>query len=151
MKKLMTWAVMMLMVALMPMTTSCGDDDDENVALSSYIIGNWRCFRLTYYYGGQTESRDLTKTGELSAAYYEMSFKNSWNVVFKYWEQDTYGTKHWVEENGKYVIKGDIVSVNDSEGHTYDFLFDPKEKTLCIQSSAPINGATLKANVYLRK
>ena len=131
--------------------SSSGDGDGQgDISLDSYIIGSWHSFKGTVYANGQSQSVNITKTGEYSSAYYEIVFQNGGQAIFKGWQSDNNGLTKWMEESCRYTIKNDVVTLIDSNGESLGLLFDYGDRTLCIR--AVINRDTqATVNVYLRK
>lgn len=131
---------------------SCGSDDDEEVAdVNSYIVGEWHSYKATIYYEGQQVTKEVTKTGEFSSAYFEMLFKIDGTMDFYSWQNNSSGINNWVKSQARYTINGDMVSILDSDGSTYDFIFDSKSKNLCLQLMYSYYGETAKVNLYFKK
>ena len=152
MKKLLS--LLLLVGFMMPLMVSCGSDDEEEVpdnSTSSSIKGMWHSFKATFYLSGQSATEEVTKTGDLSFLYFEMNIKGDGTLVFSGWSQGENGQSRWIDGPGKYVVKGDVVSVTDSSGDTMDFVFDSKDKTLCLPINTTVSGSLAKVNVYLKK
>ena len=129
---------------------SCSSDDDE-VDIKNYIVGSWHSYKATVYYEGQSASVDVTKSGHYSDMYIEFTFNQNGTMVMSAWQTNTSGLKNWVQDNGRYSIKDDIVSIIDSDGEVIDVVFDSKTKNLCMQSSTTYIGSTIRTNLYLKK
>lgn len=151
MKKLKFWSTLMLMIALVPFVTACGDDDDTPVSLNSYIVGNWHSFKFTSTVGQNSGEGAIEKTGTYSQLYYEMSFKNDGKVSVSHWKQNTSGISSWVTESCTYKVNGNSVTVSDSEG-SMDLYFDSSQKMLYARiSTTDTTYGNITVYVYLRK
>ena len=149
MKKILS--VFLLIGMMMPVWVSCSSDDEEEVDLNSYIVGTWHSYKVTYNYEdyeGETITQEVTKTGDFSSAYYEMIFKQDGTMTLFYWRLNNSGTSSWEQAPGKYIIKGDIVSIYESFKEVTDFQFDSKSKDLCLQVRL---SSSIKLNIYLKK
>lgn len=143
-KNVCFWVFMMMAVLVI---SSCGGDDSQPVDLNSYILGNWRSYRVTGFYQGETINMDVDKTGPLSMVYWEMNFKQNGIITMGYWKPEYYTT--WGEENYQYSIKGNMVTLTDSNGESIDLVF--KDYELCLKLTQSYNGSPLTLNVFLRK
>ena len=74
--------------------TACGDDDDS-VAMESYIIGKWHSYKAVVSANNQSVDLDVSKTGQYSVFYYEMTFKNDNTVILGYYEVDKNQMSSW--------------------------------------------------------
>lgn len=138
-----------LLVGLMiPLMVSCGSDDDEVADVNSYIVGEWHSYKATYNYEGETITQEVTKTGDFSSAYYEILFKKDGTMTLYYWRLNNSGASKWEQAPGRYVVKGDIVSIYDSFIEVTDLLFDSKSKNLCLQV---LLSSGTKLNIYFKK
>ncbi len=147
MKKILNLLLVGLMI---PFIVSCSSDDDENVDINNYIVGAWHSYKATVYYEGKSASVDITKSGQYSDMYIEISFNQDGTMVESAWQKNDSGLKNWVQEDARYTIKDDIVSIKDSGG-VVDLLFDSKTKELCLQSSTTYVGSTMRTNIYFKK
>ena len=145
MKKILSLLLVSLMI---PFIVSCSSDDDENVEINSYIVGTWHSYKVTYNYEGEKITQEVTKTGDFSSAYYEIIFKQDGTMTLFYWRLNNSGASSWEQAPGKYLIKGDIVSIYESFKEVTDFQFDSKSKDLCLQ--VLLSGG-IKLNIYLKK
>ena len=148
MKKILN--VIVLIGLMMPLMVSCGSDDEE-VELNSYIVGTWHSYKAIYnYYNyeGEIITQEVTKTGDFSSAYYEMIFKKDGTMTLFYWRLNNSGASSWEQAPGKYIIKGDTVSIYGSFKEVTDFQFDSKTKNLCLQV---LLASGIKLNIYLKK
>ena len=141
----------MLMAMVLPTMVACGDNDDPEVDINSYVIGKWHSSYAEVYNNGQRNSVEINKTGEFASVYIEMSFKKDGTCLLGGWQQDSNGLLKWYEEEGKYSIKGDMVDVTDSDGYTISMVFDNKQKTLCIHTITTVNNTQVTVNLYLTK
>lgn len=150
MKHVKNWS-MKLLVIMMPLLVACSSDDDP-ISLNSYIVGTWHSFKATGYGNGQNVNIEITKTGDYSAAYSEVTFESGNKAIVRAWVIDKNGLSHWVEDTGTYTINGDMVIVKDSQGETADFVFDAKDRTLVIKgSSTTPEGVLIYVNIYYTK
>lgn len=150
--KLNKYLSMMLVVMILPLMVACSSDDDDPVSLESYIVGTWHTFKATGFGNGQSVNIDITKTGEYSAAYEEGTFEKGNKVIIRSWVPDKNGMTHWTETPCTYTIKGDIVTIKDSNGESADLIFDTKEKTLLLKSTVVnSDGIQIYVNIYFSK
>lgn len=158
MKQLKNLSIFML-VALMATTfASCSkDDDNADFDLNSYIVGTWHSYKATVYaqgsqYGGQSAEVEISKTGQYSQSYIELTFQDGGRLRMGAFKKDDNGVMNWYEENGTYHVSGDVVTLTDTDGTSLAIVFDTKDKSLCFQG-AGINdsGIPYKASIYIRK
>lgn len=157
MKQLKTLSIFML-VALMAATfASCSkDDDNADFDLNRYIVGTWHSSKATVYfmggeYAGESEEATISKTGQYSEAYYEMTFMDANRAKFGAFQKDENGLIHWEEEYVTYYVNGDVVKLRDDEGGTIDLVFDKKDRTLSLQISTIASDIPIKYVLYLTK
>ncbi len=143
--------VFILILMIMPLVVACGDDGDDIVDVKSYIVGKWHSTTGEVYAYGEKASVRITKTGDMSAAYYEIMFYTNGTLSFSYWKSENNGLTQWVEEKGTYTIKGDVVTITDRTGDKSDFLFDAKQRSLCMHMFYTYNGTQATINIYLKK
>ena len=150
MKQIKYWSIK-LIVIIMPLLAACSSDDDP-ISLNSYIVGTWHSFKISGYGNGQSVNLEISKTGDYSAAYSEMTFESGNKAVMRGWVTDKNGLSHWEEDACTYTINGDIVIVKDSKGGTADLVFDGKDRTLLLKGST-INpdGMLIYVNIYYTK
>lgn len=142
----------MFVVIMMPLLVACSSSDDDPISLNSYIVGTWHSFKASGYGNGQSVNIEITKTGEYSAAYSEVTFESGNKAIMRAWVIDQNGLSHWMEDSGTYTINGDMVKVKDSQGETADFVFDAEDKTLLIKGSAITpEGILIYVNIYYKK
>ena len=158
MKQLKNLSIFML-VALMAATfASCSkDDDNADFDLNSYIVGTWHSYKATVYaqgsqYGGQSAEVEISKTGQYSQSYFEFTFQDGGRLRMGAFKKDDNGVMNWYEENGTYLVSGDVVTLTDADGTSLAIVFDTKDKSLCFQG-AGINdsGIPYKASIYIKK
>jgi hypothetical protein len=151
MKQINFWSMKLVMI-MMPLLMACCSSDDDPISLNSYIVGTWHSFKASGYGNGQSLNIEITKTGEYSAAYSEVTFESGNKAIMRAWVIDQNGLSHWIEETGTYSINGDMVKVKDSQGETADFVFDAKDRTLLIKGSATTpEGTLIYVNIYYTK
>ena len=152
MKQLKIWSMMMLMVIAMPLMVACGsDDDDSEVDINSYIIGDWHSIYGDVFANGTKKTIDITKTGEYSSSYFEMTFNKDKSVLLGHWKQDSNGLSRWLVEKCSYSIKGNIVTMIDNDGESADLLFDSRQRSLCLHGNLTVNGVIVTVNIYAIK
>jgi hypothetical protein len=152
-KKYLFHLLTITMLAMLSLgVTSCGgdDEDDEPINVSSYILGTWHTFKATGYAQGESITLQISKAGEYSGAYIEMTFKSDGIVVGSHWEQDANGVSRWVSEEASYTVNGNIVNIT-SDGETASLFFDSSDKTLCIRGAQYINGVDVTINIFMKK
>ena len=150
MKQIKYWSIKFIVI-MMPLLIACSSDDDP-ISLNSYIVGTWHSFKATGYGNGQSVNMDISKTGDYSAAYSELTFESGNKSVMRGWVTDKNGLSHWKEDACTYTINGDIVIVKDSQGETADFVFDSKDRTLLIKGSTTNpDGMIIYVNIYYTK
>lgn len=151
-KKYLLHLLTITMIAMLSLGfASCGgDDDDEPINVKSYILGTWRTFKAVGYAQGESVTLQISKTGEYSEAYIEMTFKSDGTVVGSRWEQDSNGVSRWVTEEANYTVNGNIVNIM-SDGETASLVFDASDKTLCIRGAQYINGVNVTINIFMKK
>lgn len=142
----------MLVVMMLSLLVACSNsDDDDYVSLNSYIVGTWHSFKASGYGNGQNVTIDVTKTGDYSAMYMEVTFENGNSAIMRGWVVDQNGISHWEEEPCSYVINGDMVKIIDSSGTSVDLVFDAKDKTLLLKGVSTTNGVQIYVNIYFAK
>lgn len=152
MKKIKFWSMLMLVAMMLPLYSSCSKDSDDNSRpLDSVITGNWHSYHATAYGNGKKAEFDISKTGQYAQMYYEVTFFDGGSATFRHWETDTSGAMHWKEEDITYQVKGDIVTMRDSDGETIDVTYDSRAMTLCLMVNGVVNDVSIQINVYLRK
>ncbi len=147
--KLFQMSKMLLIIMLPLFMVACSGDDDP-VSIDSYLIGTWHTFKATAYGNGQNVDIEITKTGEYSASYSEVTFEKDGNAIMRGWVTDENGLSRWMEESYTYTVNGDIVTVKNSN-ETADFLFDGKNKTLLLKGTYTSNNMLLYINLYYKK
>ena len=106
----------MLLIIMLPLFMLACSGDDDPVSIDSYLIGTWHTFKATVYGNGQNVDIEITKTGEYSASYSEVTFEKDGKAIMRGWVTDEKGLSHWMEEQYTYTVNGDIVTVkNPSE------------------------------------
>ncbi len=150
-KKLNYHVATILLVVFAAMSLCACSDDDEDVVLESYIIGNWHTYKAVVHSYGETETLIVNKDGEWSSSYFEFDFKNDGTAIFRSWVQDEYGLSHWVQSNCAFGVRGDEVRVKDSGGNIISLFFDSKEKSLYIRISNHDYGTEITTYLYFRK
>ena len=158
MKQLKNLGIFML-VALMAATfASCSkDDDDANFDLNSYIIGTWHSYKATIYiqggpYSGKSADIEVNKTGQYSQSYVEFTFQDGGRLRAGAFKKEDNGVMDWYEENVTYHVRGDVVTLTDTDGETINIVFDSKSEDLCFQGTGVDNeGTPYKTTVYLKK
>ena len=150
--KLKTWSMMLLVAMMMPLMVACGGDDDDDISsFKSYIIGTWFSYKADFGTNGNSQTVDVSMTGENSAYYYICEIKDGGEAVLKAWEVDFGGNSYWAAMSCTYRIKGYVVTLTDNSGRTYDFVFDPSSRNLVLTSSSSYNDTLYTLNVYLMK
>ena len=152
MKRLLNYQGIILLLLISAMSfCACNDDDDKNVVLESYIIGSWHSFKAVIHYNGETETVNISKTGEYSAAYFEFDFKNDGTANVRLWSQDEHGMSHWVHGNARYIVRDDEVLIQDSTNGILSMNFNSKDKTLYIRNSSNSNETYITTYIYFKK
>lgn len=147
MKQLRIIGTCLILSVLLSAISACSSDDDDPVDLNSYIVGTWRSYKGTVYYLGETSNVQIDKTGAMSMAYFEINFKKDGSLTFGYWDPVTPAS--WEEEPATYSIKGDMVTVIDSEGEKGDFVF--KDRNLYLTQTITQEGYPMTITIQLRK
>ncbi|MBO4592743.1 MAG: hypothetical protein J5678_00920 [Bacteroidaceae bacterium] len=156
MKKIKVLSIFLLVAMMATVLVGCSNDDDDTpVNLKSYAIGTWHSYKAIMYYldgeyAGESQEVTISKTGEYSDAYWELKLYQNGNGTFSYLKKDGEGIKHWVDAAISYSVKGDVVTVHDSDA-SLDFIFNPGDKTMSFQISKTIDGVTAKMIVYFKK
>lgn len=118
---------------------ACSSDDDIEIAnLESYIKGKWHSYRAVVSANNESIEVPVTKTGQYSAFYWEIIFKEGNKVDMSYYEEDTNGNSRWMTETNSYSVKGDVVTIYDSE-NSIDFIFDPGSKTMYMRAAGQVD------------
>ena len=126
------------------------DDDNEDVNVESYIKGKWRSYKAVVSANNQTVELDVTKTGQYSAFYWEVTFKDGNKVEMSYYEESSNGNK-WLTETDSYTVRGDVITIADSE-NSADFIFDQSSKTMFLRISGQVeNVGYTTVFIHLRK
>ena len=102
MKQLKIWSMMMLMVMMMPLTTSCSKDNDDahDADLIAQAVGTWMC----------TESRDIQQNG----TYYDGLMVGK-QVTIK--SDGTFtSTASTFGYSGTYTVSGNKITAKSSSG-----------------------------------
>ena len=155
MKRVKVLSMFLLVAMMATVLVGCSKDDDTPVDLKSYAIGSWHSYKATVFfldgkYAGESEEVTISKTGEYSEVYWELELYENGNGTLAYFQKDGEGINHWVDGIVSYSVKGDIVTVSDSEA-SIDFIFNPGDKTLSVQISKVIEGISTKTILYLKK
>lgn len=155
MKRIKVLSMFLLVAMMATVLVGCSKDDDAPVDLKTYAIGTWHSYKATVYfldgeYAGESEEAMISKTGQYSDMYWELNFQNTNNATFAFFQQDGNGVSHWVDGLVSYSIKGDVVTIRDSES-SMDFVFNSNDKTLSVQISKVIDGISTRTVLYLRK
>lgn len=158
MKQLKTLSIFMLMALMIAAFASCSkDDDNEDFNLNTYIVGTWHSYKITVYvqggqYSGQSVDAEISKTGQYSESYVELTFKEGGQARMGAYKKNDNGVMNWYEENGTYYISGDVVTITDNNGEDDNVVFDTRSKNLCIQGTGVTeNGIPYKVTAYLKK
>lgn len=154
MKQLKTWSLFMIVMMMASFVVSCGSDDDDSMnvdELPSYLIGTWRSYSATAYSNGQSATKEITKTGDLSYAYYEFEFMKEKTVIMNYWKVDDKGLSHWLSETGKYSVRGDIVTIYDNNNESMDLIADLSNRTMSFKVTGKDSGIQYTVTIHLRK
>lgn len=152
MKKILNHTLAILLVIFGAVSLcSCGDDDDDDIVLESYIIGKWHSYKYVFHMNGESKTMDISKTGPYSSIYFEYDFKSDNTMIGGYWEQDEFHASHWVHGNCIYSVRGNEVRTKDSGGTIMDLTFNPNDRTLYIRSSQNIQGDQVTSYIYFKK
>jgi hypothetical protein len=145
----------MLALFTIPVLSSCGNDDEDEIPsgtyLKNYIVGSWYSYKGVVTAYGETTTVSISKTGENSASYMECDVKADGTLTFKAWQADNNGILHWVEDTGRYRINDDVVTIIDSTGESADFIYEPSSKSMITQVSVNDNGTLVHTKIYFRK
>ena len=144
--------ILAMMIAALSFT-ACGSDDDDEIVSSpdSYILGTWRAFKGEVFYDGESGVVDIDKTGANSASYMEFKFEKDNKLTAWWWVQDDNNLSHWTEGGGTYIVKGNVVTITDTNGDKMDLLFNSKDRTLMLRSAPVLYGKVATVNIYFRK
>lgn len=145
---------MLLLVAIfIPVMSSCGDDEEElsGSALESYIIGNWHSYKATVTAYGESNTVTVSKTGDYSALYMECTVESGGNATYRYWMTDNNGMTHWTEEQVRYIVRGDIVTLTDSDGESADLTYEPSSRNMIMQMNFTEDGISYSTKLYFKK
>ena len=138
----------MLLMIFIPIIQSCGDDE---VDLNSYIVGEWRSFKISVQLAQQNVEVEVEKAGLNSQAYCEMTFKKDGSCIMNSWETDSKGLSSWITEYASYTVKGNTVTLTDGTD-VINLNFDSKQKTLYLRMSSEVEGyGNVTCFMYLRK
>lgn len=147
MKQIKTVSLWLLLAMLLPVVSSCSSDDDDPVDLKTYIVGTWSSYKGTVYYLGQTTDVTVDKTGAMSVAYFEMTFRADGSMTIGFWDPEVAAS--WVEEPATYTVKGDIVTIIDSDGEKGDLVF--KDRNLYLKITEMYEGYPMTVNILMKK
>ena len=150
MKKIKDLRIIIVMLLCVFTYSSCGDNDDTPINLNT-ILGTWHSYKMIGYAQGEKVSMDISKTGNGSEAYIEITFYNNGQYIGHAWETDENGVSRWSEEKGTYTIKDNIVTIFTDDTIS-TLTYDEKEKALYIRGSMnypEIGNVTIF--IYLRK
>lgn len=125
--------VMLLLVALS--FNSCGDDDEE-ISIDSFLRGKWHAYRAVVSAQNKSVDIDVTKTGQYSAFYRELIFRDGNKVDMSYYKDDDYASR-WETETGSYVVNGNVITIYDDEG-SLDLFYNPHEKNMYLRVAAEV-------------
>ena len=128
---------------------ACGDDDDD-VILSSYIIGKWHSYKFVGYYQQEEIILEVEKNGAYSVSYFELEFEKNAKVIMYGWQQDQHGLSTWASEMGTYTINGNtvIISSDDTDEDSLTLMFDEKSKELYVRAIVQ-NESSIPITAYL--
>lgn len=96
---------------------------------------------------GQTADVTVDKTGAMSVAYFEMTFRADGSMTIGSWDPEVAAS--WVEEPATYTVKGDLVTIVDSDGEKGDLVF--KDKNLCLKITEMYEGYPMTVNILMKK
>ena len=132
---------------------ACGNDDEDDVNISSYIIGKWHSYKLVGYYQQKEIALNVEKNGANSVSYIELQFNKDGTVVMYSWKQDQYGLSSWTSESGTYTISGNSVRISDESNDSAPLMFDEKTKELYLRAVVHNEslGGDLSVYLYLKK
>lgn len=131
--------------------SACGSDDDEPANVESYLIGTWRSYQATVNAQNESATLDISKTGQFSQLYMELTFDKNGTVVAYSWDVDEKGLSTWLKETGTYTVSGSSVNVT-IDGVTIPFVYDEGGRTLYFRSAETVEGYGLvSVYIYLKK
>ena len=131
--------------------SSCSNDDDDKVVdTENEIIGTWKSYKAVVYGQGQSATVSISKTGEYSDSYIEITFEKGGKAIGYSWDEDENGLSQWMHETGAYTINGNSIIVT-FDGETGTFTYDEKEKNLYIRGSVKTDAGDITTYIYLKK
>ena len=143
--------MIVLLFTALSFNACSSDNDDEIVSLESYIKGKWRSYKAVVSANNESVEVEVTKTGQYSAFYWEITFKEGNKVETSYYQEDSNGNSRWLTETNNYSVKGDVVTVYDSE-NAIDFIFDQRSKTMYMRAAGQVeNIGYTTVFIHIRK
>lgn len=128
MKRFKQFAIVFTLLAILSSFCACSSNDDsEN--LKEYILGTWRSYKCVVYAQGEKYDIEVSKNGQYSNDYFEFKFENNGNATVGCWDVDENGMSSWFVNNVTYVIKDDIVEL-DNGGSVLTLMYDKDVKAL---------------------
>lgn len=137
--------VITLFVALFSFNACSSDDDSGN--LEEYVLGTWYTYKCVVYAQGEKYDIEVSKNGQYSNDYFEFKFDKNGNATVGYWDVDENGMSSWFVNNVTYVIKDDIVELNNGVS-VLTLVYDKSEKALYYRYYQSSDGY---AYLYMRK
>lgn len=156
MKRIKVLSMFLLVAMMATVFVGCSkDDDDTPVDLKSYAVGSWRSYKVSALKldgerAGETKEATVDKTGDFADFYWEMNLYENGNGIFYEFEKDGEGIDRWVDIPVTYSVKGNVLTVKDSE-LSFDFVFNPDDRTLSYQTPETYEGVSLTLTIYMKK
>lgn len=128
MKLFKHFAIAITLLSTLFSFSACSNDDDSE-SLEEYVLGTWRTYKCVVYAQGEKYDIEVSKNGQYSNDYFEFKFEKNGNATVGYWDVDENGMSSWLVNNVTYVIKDDIVEL-DNGGSVLSLMYDKSEKAL---------------------
>lgn len=128
MKLFKQFSIAITLLAIILSFSACSNDDDSE-SLKEYVLGTWRTYKCVVYAQGEKYDIEVSKNGQYSNDYFEFKFEKNGNATVGYWDVDENGKSSWFVSNVTYVIKDDIVEL-DNDGSILTLMYDKDEKAL---------------------
>lgn len=151
MKNFRIVAMMLIVMLTAVCFNSCGDDDVNDVIESNdFVLGTWRSYKVVGYVQGEKAELSVSKNGENSAAYIELTFEKNGTVVGYSWKQDENGVSSWTKETGNYTVNNGVVNLTFGN-ETSSLMYDKNERALYLRGVSNTEYGAMTIYIYLKK